>query len=530
MKKQLLYLITLSLFFAACNSESLKKEKITPRDYSITKVNSYNDLFIDSADVQDYIVKNALPDSIGMRMISFYNGRNYEYAWFSSDGLSEQAKGFSSLLNLSGDTSNQQKKMKETLRDLMGSSNPDLSEKNKTIKTIELQLTENLITYSLATYESGLVVRKEIERFIPIKKVDPLALTDSILKMQHKRKTDFADVNEPYEQLLSQLGYFRKIIKDKKWKSLNPEEQKFKKTLTPAQMVVLKNHLFLMKDLPQEDTASVMNENLVTGIKNFQTRVGYTPDGKIDAKLWAMMQVDPKQRIQQILVNMDRMRWMPLSPDGNLIVVNTPEFLFKMFDGKKEVFSMPVVVGKEGHNTTTFSDYLQTIVFSPYWNVPPSIVRKEILPGIAKNPNYLADHNMESTGEVNGLPDIRQKPGASNSLGKVKFLFPNSFNIYFHDTPAKSLFNEDVRAYSHGCIRLGDPVKLAEYLLRDNSKWTPEKINAAMNSGSEQYVKLAHPVPVFITYYTAWVDANGKLNFREDIYDHDKEVMKKMFL
>jgi murein L,D-transpeptidase YcbB/YkuD len=147
-----------------------------------------------------------------------------------------------------------------------------------------------------------------------------------------------------------------------------------------------------------------------------------------------------------------------------------------------------------------------------------------------KDPDYLSRNQMEITKEENGLPVVRQLPGDKNSLGKVKFLFPNSFNIYFHDTPAKSLFDKDVRAYSHGCIRLGEPEKMAEYLLKGDPRWTPDKIFEAMNSGEEKYVKLDNPVPVFITYYTAWVDESGKLNFREDIYGHDKEVAAKMFL
>jgi murein L,D-transpeptidase YcbB/YkuD len=158
--------------------------------------------------------------------------------------------------------------------------------------------------------------------------------------------------------------------------------------------------------------------------------------------------------------------------------------------------------------------------------VPPSIVKKEIEPAIAKNANYLETNNMERT------PDggIRQLPGEKNSLGQVKFLFPNSFNIYFHDTQAKSLFNKDKRAYSHGCIRLSEPQKMAEYLLKDNSEWPTEKIIEAMNSGNEKFVKIKNPIPVFITYYTAWVNENGLLNFRDDIYKRDISLAQKMFV
>jgi L,D-transpeptidase YcbB len=241
------------------------------------------------------------------------------------------------------------------------------------------------------------------------------------------------------------------------------------------------------------------------------------------------MNVPVIERIKQILINMNRMRWMPQEPGGPLIVVNIPEFILHLYNGKVKEFDMAVVVGKEGHNTTIFSDRLTTIVFSPYWSVPKDIVKNEILPAMARHPDYLEKQHMEITGHNNGLPVIRQKPGEDNSLGKVKFLFPNNFNIYFHDTPAKGLFNKDVRAFSHGCIRLSDPEKLAEYLLKDNPEWTPEKINEAMNSNDEQYVAVKHPVPVFITYYTAWVDENGNLNFRNDIYNHDADIAERMF-
>jgi L,D-transpeptidase YcbB len=145
------------------------------------------------------------------------------------------------------------------------------------------------------------------------------------------------------------------------------------------------------------------------------------------------------------------------------------------------------------------------------------------------NPAYLASHNMEITGNDGDLAVIRQLPGGDNSFGKVKFLFLNSFNIYFHDTPAKSLFENDKRAYSHGCIRLSDPAKLANYLLKEDKDWTPENIDAAMNAGTEKFVKLKNPLPVLIIYYTAWENENGSFHFADDIYDYDKTIMNNMF-
>lgn len=278
------------------------------------------------------------------------------------------------------------------------------------------------------------------------------------------------------------------------------------------------------------DTSQIFDDTLEMAVKTFQTRMGYTANGSINEQLINDMNVPAIERVKQILVNMGRMRWVPTEPNGRLIIVNIPEFALHVYENKRKVWDMDVVVGKEGHNTTMFTGDLNQIVFSPYWNVPPSIVQKEILPKMESDPDYLASQHMEENGtDENGIPKIRQLPGPDNSLGRVKFLFPNSFNIYFHDTNAKSLFEKDKRAFSHGCIRLADPERMAQYLLRDQPEWTTQKIEEAMNSGHEQYVKLKHPVPVIITYYTAWVDDNGQLNFRDDIYDHDKTVGGNMF-
>jgi len=294
-------------------------------------------------------------------------------------------------------------------------------------------------------------------------------------------------------------------------------------------MLAIKKRLQVTGEYNGADTTTLYDSSLVQAVKNFQANYGYTPDGIVTAALVKEMNVPVEQRIQQLLINLDRMRWMPSKPKGNLMLVNIPEFVLHVMDGENKVFDMNVVVGKDGHNTMMFTDDLNQVVFSPHWNVPPSIVQKEIMPAMERNPNYLASQNMEIVKEEDGLPVIRQLPGGSNALGKVKFLFPNSFNIYFHDTPSKSLFKRDKRAFSHGCIRLQEPEKMANYLLRDDPSWTPEKINEAMNSGEEKFVKLKTPVPVFITYYTAWVDEQGRLNFREDIYGHDAKLAHKMF-
>ena len=509
--------------------ESSKDKKISKRDYSITKQNAYNDLFLDSTDVEKFILKNNVADSIARWIRSFYNARNYQFAWFSSNGLTEQALGFWSLKNYAGDTSLKNKALQKTMDDLMVDDSLQINASDKSSIKTELLLTADLIRFIKNNFEKGYVKRKELERFIPFKKEDPIYLADSLLNKKHKDDKYFSDINESYKLLSDQLKKYTDIAKSGGWPVIPVEAKKYKPGISAPGIKNIKKFLEMTGDLPQQDSTNIYNENLKEGIKNFQLRFGLTANGKISADVLKEMNVSANDRVKEILINMNRMRWMPQEPGGKLIVVNIPEFILHVYDGKNQVFYMAVVVGKEGHNTTMFSDKLTTIVFSPYWNVPESIVKKEILPSIAKDKDYLEKNNMERTGGTDDLPVIRQKPGGDNSLGKVKFLFPNSFNIYFHDTPAKDLFNKNVRAFSHGCIRLSEPEELADYLLQDNPKWTKEKINEAMNRDNEQFVQLKNPVPVFITYYTAWVDENGKLNFRNDIYGHDADVADKMF-
>jgi murein L,D-transpeptidase YcbB/YkuD len=182
------------------------------------------------------------------------------------------------------------------------------------------------------------------------------------------------------------------------------------------------------------------------------------------------------------------------------------------------------VVGRVANATTLFYGEINQVVFSPYWNVPESIVRKEILPAIKKDGGYLSKHNMEIIGQRNKLPIIRQKPGNSNALGRVKFLFPNSYSIYLHDTPGKSLFTEVDRAFSHGCIRIEQPEKLAAFLLKADSQWNKNSISTAMHLGKEKSVTVSKKVPVYIVYMTAFVDRQNQLNFRKDIYGLDSKL------
>lgn len=533
--------MSLSFLFLSCsdpkeaNEEKTTKDvqNISKIDVSINPSNSYSDLFLDTSSVQNFITQNKISDSIALRLISFYNARNYQFAWFSSNGLTEQARGFWNLhdyvTTYEADSSLKDKKLQKKMDRLITEDELSVSASDKSYINTEITLTQHFIMYMLNNYEKGYVKRKEMERFVPRKKEDPIALADSIINKKHKDDKYFEDVNESYKGLKDQLRKYLAIEKNGGWPQINYVKKSLKKGTSSTDIAIIKKRLMMTGDLAGNDTSKVFNDELVEAVKNFQACHGYSETGSISDTLIKEMNVPVTKRIEQLLMNMDRMRWLANEPTGNLIVVNIPEFVMHIYEGKQKAFDIVVVVGKEGHNTMMFNGDLNQVVFSPYWNVPPSIVAKEILPSIKKNPKYLAKENMEITGNDDGLPVIRQKPGGLNALGKVKFLFPNSFNIYFHDTPVKNLFNKDKRAYSHGCIRLKEPEKFANYVLRNQPEWTPEKINEAMNSGDEKYVKVKTPIPVVITYYTAWLDEHGRLNFREDIYGHDARLAAKMF-
>jgi murein L,D-transpeptidase YcbB/YkuD len=426
------------------------------------------------------------------------------------------------------DSSLKDKALQKKMDNLVMEEDLTVSGSDKSYINTELTLTSHFIQYMLKNYEKGFVKRKEMERFIPRKKEDPLALADSLINKKHKDDKYFEDVNPSYKGLKDQLSKYHQIVEQGGWPEIVTTKKSIKKGVSAPEIAVIKKRLQISGDLQGSDSSQVFNDTLENAVKSFQARHGYTPTGEINTALIKDMNVPAVYRLEQILMNMDRMRWVTSDPSASMIVVNIPEFILHIYESGKKVFDMVVVVGKEGHNTMMFNGDLNQVVFSPHWNVPSSIVRNEILPAMNKNGNYLVSQNMEIVSNDGDLPVIRQKPGTKNALGQVKFLFPNSFNIYFHDTPSKSLFERDKRAFSHGCIRLKEPEKMANYVLRNQSEWTPEKISEAMNSGTEKFVKVKDPIPVVVTYYTAWADETG-LHFREDIYGHDSKLAKKMF-
>lgn len=279
---------------------------------------------------------------------------------------------------------------------------------------------------------------------------------------------------------------------------------------------------------------------LVEVVKVFQKENGMEDDGILGKLSILTLNQSPSDMIDKISVNLERMRWLPDTVENTeFILVNIANFQLDLVNKLDTIHTAKVIVGKRYHESPIFMANMSYIVFSPYWNIPYSITRNEILPSIRKNPNYLNEKNMEVVTPAGKIVDpttidfssksfpymIRQKPGGSNSLGLVKFMFPNSHSVYIHDTPARSLFSREDRALSHGCIRLQDPAKFAQILLEGNGGWTPQKIDEAMHLDHEEIVNLDRKIPVVILYLTFWADSKGKGHFRPDIYERDQEIL-----
>lgn len=519
--------------YACKQGEGQRLPQPTRRDTTIKVANSYSDIFLDSNKLENFIASRKLSDSIGRLLRNFYNSRNYQAAWFTERSkLTNQALAFWNLheqhFQLTGDSTFYYQALHSRMDSLATGDSTLLSHRNLLEQT-ELELTEHFLLFARFAY-AGKLDPAKLQWYIPRKQVDAVRLLDSLVVHKGASLDDWEPVNPMYAKVRSELRRYYDLQRAAQPDSIVMGSKKqFQEGDTGNAVRLLKRKLYALGDLKDSSSLQLFNSTTKTAVKRAQIRFGLTPNGIADKRLVNALNVPYHKRIEQLLINMERMRWVPQEAKGSHIIVNIPEFKLHAYADTGKVFDMRIVVGKAGTNTVVFNNLLKYVVFSPYWNVPASIVRNEILPAMRRNPGYLARKNMEQTGTSGGLPVIRQKPGGSNSLGLVKFLFPNSYNIYFHDTPSKSLFSQDKRAFSHGCIRLAEPVKMAQWLLRDQPQWTPEKINEAMHQSKEKWVTVKQPVPVFISYFTAWVDGDGLLHFRDDIYGHDKEMAEQMF-
>ncbi|MDP9190148.1 MAG: L,D-transpeptidase family protein [Acidobacteriota bacterium] len=351
-----------------------------------------------------------------------------------------------------------------------------------------------------------------------------------------------------YRRLIAALAAYRRIEAASFGDTPLPVVTKLKAGQTYEALPQLATILRRLGDL---DANAIVNGKtyegtIVDAVKHFQSRHGLEADGVIGKTTFAQLNVPASKRVQQIEWAIERWRWIPENPEAPAVIVNIPEFKLRAIDAQSgEELTMRVVVGKAaGHKTPVFDGDIKHVVFRPYWSVPPSIQRSEIAPKLERDATYLARNNYELVDDsgrslgsavdaevarrvARGAVSVRQKPGTSNALGLVKFLFPNENNVYLHSTPQPALFSRTRRDFSHGCIRVEDPVALAEWTLRGQDEWTKKKIESAIGGKKDDvYVKIQRPINVTIMYATAAATANGDVHFFEDIYGHDVQLAK----
>ncbi|MDQ3191346.1 MAG: L,D-transpeptidase family protein [Bacteroidota bacterium] len=354
-----------------------------------------------------------------------------------------------------------------------------------------------------------------------------------------------------YFHLKDLLKFYYNLLENEKWKPLKSGiTLSLESGSVSEDVFVLRQNLFLTNDLKKFNIKERKNVHFDQSLKNavcsFQLRHGLDTTGIVDEKFIEKMNTPVNEWIKLININMERLRWLPDSLGDKHLLVNIPDFNLKLIEKGKQTIEMRVVTGQLTRTTPVFSDRVQYVVFSPYWHVPKSIAENDLLPRIKKDIDFLKRSRLEiiESWEPDAAiinPDeiewdkmtkgnfpyrLRQKPGPWNSMGKVKFMFPNNFNIYLHDTPAKKMFNEKNRAFSSGCVRIEQPVELVKFLL---PQLPEQEIISKMNRPTEKYINVKNPVPVHIIYNTVWVDEQGRAIYPHDVYERDEKLMDLFF-
>ncbi len=352
----------------------------------------------------------------------------------------------------------------------------------------------------------------------------------------------FSPPHPDYGSLRNALAYYRTLTADGEWPQL-PEKSTWDRWQTGEIADLLRERLDRSGDLPHPPHKSETDTDLelYEGLRRFQARHGLEVDGRMGPQTLQALNVPLRERIRQIELNLERWRWLPQDLGARHIWVNVPHFTLSAVENGLSVLDMRVVVGRHYRRTPVFSSLMDHLVFNPDWNIPNRIAVQDILPKARKDPGHMRRQKIRvfeswnrNAAELD--PDeidwsqvspgnfryrLMKDPGPHNDLGRIKFMFPNTFSVYLHDTPSKSLFERSMRGFSSGCIRIEKPLELAVYVLKDSPEWSREAVTAAIDAGRLRTVRLKQKIPVHLVYMTAGVDAEGRVEFRQDIYQRD---------
>lgn len=481
----------------------------------------------------------------------FYRKRDFRPAWSKGNDLSGQIEPFIRIIRMSGCEGlmpkdyhiDQIQTMINALHeDIIGLDPLDGAK----LADLDVILTDAVLLYA-SHLVNGRIDHKKMYPEWVLKRDSPdlvVILKDALDSGKIEESLAYLMPRFPgYARLKKELARYQRIAEGGGWPVV-PEGPKIIKGSPDRRITTIRQRLIASGDLTvtAENEDIIFNDALEAAVRQFQKRNGLTEDGSISRATFAALNVPVEKRIRQIALNMDRLRWLPVDIGGRYIIVNIADFSLQVIDGGQEVMSMKIVAGKTSQRTCVLSREMTYLELNPYWGIPESIATKEILPKAKKTPEYLVAKKIRVFGdkgdrakeidprEVDWSPikahnlryRFRQDPGPANPLGRIKFMFPNEFDIYLHDTPMRNLFGRTRRDFSHGCIRIEKPIDLAEYLLKNKESWTHEKIVKEIRKGKHQVIMLPDPINVHIFYGTAWVDRDGNLQFRDDLYRIDE--------
>lgn len=565
MRKQLVLFLALGLGFTACSGGTVSSDPSRKGTDDARIPGAQNSLsaageqelraIVESGHLADLQWPNFSERRDAVK--EFYDLAGYRLAWSHAGKPTTQATELIGILEAADQKGLDNKdydgaRWPERLKTL---ESPSTATESELIK-FDVALTVSAIRYGLDLH-LGKVNPKVLHKdFDPdVHNHDPGAYLWKNVVGAQSIKEALAPIEPSYPRYQRTLLVLQKYMQMEKEEVADPLPQ-VKKPIAAGQQYEangkLVRRLQFLGDLPPSvpvpENSLDYSGAVAEGVKHFQLRHGLDASGKLGPQTIAQLNRPMSDRVEQLRLMLERFRWMPHSFAQPPIIVNIPEFVLRAYDSSLHpALIMPVVVGRALRTQTpVMEEEMKYLIIWPYWNVPPSILRAEIVPKIAKDPEYLQKNNFEVTtysGEVvtdgvvsdevlaqlrAGKLVVRQKPGPKNALGLIKFAFPNTNNIYLHSTPSQALFEENRRDFSHGCIRVEDPRALATWVLRNNPGWTRERVDVAFQAQKQEQVNLAHEIPVLILYGTAIANEDDRVFFFEDIYGYDK-AMAKLF-
>ena len=484
-------------------------------------------------------------------MQTFYDDRNFEVAWIDGSQPSSQAKAFIQAFQHADEKGLNPEDFDASKWDgrtakLKGGSDDDIAEFDAAMTVSVMRYISDLrigrVNPTHFNFDIHTADKKyDLPEFVSDNAVDATDVPKLIASVEPD--------SEQYRKTEAALGHYLQLARQPAGEPLPTVAKPIAPGAPYPAAGALRAHLQMEGDLDGAGAAAQeasYTQDISDGVKHYQARHGIAPDGKLSAQTIASLNVPMSARVQQLSDSLERWRWLPNDYVNAPLMVNLPEFLLRGYEGtgadRKEDFQMKVVDGKVvgEHQTPVFTQQMKYVIFRPFWNVPISIIKKELMPHIEKSGvGYLASKNFEtvdSKGEArtataseieHGGVVVREKPGPKNSLGLIKFMFPNEYDIYLHSTPVPELFNRTRRDFSHGCVRVQKPDELAVWVLRNTpGDWTLDKVHEAFNdeAANNKTVTLKQQIPIVIFYLTANVNEDGTTHFFEDIYGYDKQL------